>query len=88
MPPVKGGGTLSLRVIPSPDGGQEPSLAELIEVPPDSKLIDAWEGTGSLTFDSPSEIDPWHRLAVKRIVSAVYRRYDTVLHPGKVIKRY
>jgi len=88
MPPAKGGGTLSLRVIPSPDGSPEPSLAELIDVPPDSKLIEAYEGAGSLVYNSPSDIDPWHKLAVKRMISAVYRRNDMVLHPGKVIKRY
>jgi len=88
VPPVKGFGTVSLRVIPSPDASQEPSLAELIEVPPGSTPIDGYEGAGSLDFNTPSDIDPWHRLAVKRIVSAVYRRYDMVLHPGRVIKRY
>ena len=86
--PVKDGGSLSLRVIPNPDGSDEPSLAELIEVPPDSTPIESYEGSGSLQFHSNSVADPWHKLAVNRILMAVYRRYHMILHPGKVIKRY
>ena len=86
--PVKGGGSLSLRVIPNPDGSDKPSLAELIEVPPDSTPIESYEGSGSLQFHSNSMVDPWHKLAVNKIFMAVYRRYHMVLHPGKVIKRY
>jgi acetoacetate decarboxylase len=86
--PVRGGGSLSLRVIPSPDGSDKPSLAELIEVPGDSTPIESYEGAGSLQFNSTSLVDPWHKLAVKKMLLAVYRRNHMVLHPGKVVKRY
>jgi acetoacetate decarboxylase len=79
---------ISLRVIPSPDGSAVPSLAELIEVPPESTTIEAYTGTGFLQFNSISNIDPWHKFKVKNMLSAIYRRYDNVLHPGKVVKRY
>lgn len=79
---------ISLRVIPSPEGSATPSLAELIEVPPESTTIEAYSGPGFLQFDSISNLDPWHKFKVKNLISAIYRRYDNVLHPGKVIKRY
>jgi acetoacetate decarboxylase len=63
-------------------------LAELIEVPPDGAPIDAWIGPGSLQFNSVSELDPWHKLRVKKLLLAVYRHSNMVLHPGKVVKRY
>jgi len=90
LAPVEGtgGGSISLRVIPSPDGSPKPSLAELIETPTTSTTIDAYSGEGFLQFNSTSTFDPWHKLAVNRVLSCVYRRYDSVLHPGKVIKRY
>lgn len=79
---------LSFRVIPSPDGSIKPSLAELIETPTESTNVDAYIGAGFLEFNSTSSIDPWHKLAVKKMLSAVYRQFDMVLHPGKVVKRY
>lgn len=79
---------LSFRVIPSPDGSIKPSLAELIATPTETTNVDAYTGAGFLEFNSASSIDPWHKLAVKKMLSSVYRRFDMVLHPGKVVKRY
>jgi len=79
---------VSLRVIPAPDGSPTPSLAELVEGPTESKPIEAYTGTGSLQFHSESELDPWHKIKVVKLISAIYRKYDNVLLPGKVIKKY
>jgi hypothetical protein len=79
---------VSLRLIPSPEEGQEPSLMDLIEVPPNSTTKEAWQGSGYAEFNSASTIDPWHRIAVKKPLMAVYRRYDMILDYGKVVKRY
>jgi hypothetical protein len=38
--------------------------------------------------DSPSAVDPWHRLPVRRMVAATCGRYNFVLPYGRVIKRY
>ena len=88
-PPATGGGGLSLRVIPSPEEGAPPSLAELIEVPPRNNVtLESWTGPGWATFHSNSDVDPWHRLGVKQVVAASYRKYDMELGFGKVIKTY
>ena len=79
---------LSLRIIPSPEEGAEPSLMELIEVPSRSTTKEAWQGSGYAEFNSASTIDPWHRIAVKKMLGAAYRRYDMVLGYGRIIKRY
>lgn len=79
---------IHLRVIPSPEEGQPPSLAELVELPNSTQAHEWWGGQGSVCFDSISEIDPWYRLKVKRIITASYSRLDLVLKYGKIIKRY
>ena len=79
---------LSLRVIPSPEEGAEPSLAELIEVPSKSTTLEAWQGPGFVEFNSKSTIDPWYKISVKNMLSATYQRSDNILDYGKIIKRY
>ena len=79
---------MSLRVIPSPEEGAGPSLMELIEVPPKSTTKEAWVGPGFAEYNSTSTIDPWHRIGVRKLLTAAYRRYDQVLDYGTVVKRY
>ncbi len=79
---------LSLRVIPSPEEGAPPSLMELIETTSTSTTLEAWSGPGFAQYHSTSTIDPWHRIAVKKMLGASYRRYDQILGFGKIIKRY
>ena len=87
-PPAAGGG-LSLRIIPSPEEGGPPSLAELIEVPPRNNIpLESWTGPGWAEFHSNSEVDPWHKLEVKQVLDASYRKYHMELGFGKVIKTY
>ena len=89
LPPTPGGGTLSLRVIPSPEEGQPPSLAQLIEIPAaDWRTHEMWAGSGTLSLDARSDLDPWHRLPVRQIKGALYARYDFTLPYGRVLKTY
>jgi len=79
---------LSLRVIPSPEEGAPPSLMELVEVPLKSTTLEAWAGPGFVQYHSTSNFDPWHKISVKNMLNATYRRYDQILGYGKIIKRY
>lgn len=89
QPPLPGGGSIALRVIPSPEAGAPPSLAQLIEIPAaEWQTREMWVGPGTLSFDSPSELDPWHRLPALRIKGALYSRFDFTLPHGRVIKTY
>lgn len=86
--PLVGGGSVSLRVIPSPEEGAEPSVAQLVETPGNSTPIEAWTGTGWAQFHSTSLIDPWHKLEVREVLNASYRKYDMILGFGKIVKTY
>lgn len=77
---------VSLRLIPSPEQRAErPSCAELIECEAEQKLIEAWEGKGSISFAERSSLDPWDRFPIRRVLSASYMLYDMTLGFGKVI---
>jgi acetoacetate decarboxylase len=79
---------VALRVIPSPEENAPPSLAELVEVQSTFTTLEMWQGPGTAQYNSESMIDPWHRLSVKKILVATYRRYHSVLGYGKIIKKY
>jgi acetoacetate decarboxylase len=76
--------TVCLRVIPGTAG---PQLAELIEVGSDMQIKELWAGTGSCQFTGISELDPWHRLPVRQIVSCTYAVVDLKLTEGHVLER-
>jgi len=84
----EGGGSISLRVIPSPEENAAPSVAELVEVPSNITVTKAYQGTGWVQFESQSSFDPWHKLAVKQVVEANMRTYNQILGFGKIVKRY
>ena len=84
-----------MKVIPSPEEGAPPEVCELVLTPLKFELIvgsdgrgEAFSGPGNVTFDSPSAVDPWHRLPVRRMVGAAWGRYNFVLPYGRIIKRY
>lgn len=80
--------TLALRVIPSPGEGEAPSVAQLIEINSKMTVKEVWNGTGWAKFHSASTLDPWHKLDVKRVVSATYQIYDMVLGFGRNVQDY
>jgi acetoacetate decarboxylase len=77
-----------LRIIPSIEKDAEPSVAELVAVPSKLTVHEAWKGPGWLDFGSASDLDPWHRLPVKRLADALYYIYDEELGYGKVLRKY
>ncbi len=86
---VGGGGTLSLRVIPSVEQGTPPSLAQLIEVRnTETQTHEAWSGSATLSYDTESDLDPWHCLPVRQMLVATYSRYDFTLPYGRVLHTY
>ncbi|GAB4324004.1 MAG: acetoacetate decarboxylase [Dehalococcoidia bacterium] len=84
-----GGGSLSLKIIPSAEAGKPPSVAELIRVPSTDRVVhESWAGPASLSFDAASDFDPWHRLPPRRVMTGVWSRYDFTLPAGEVVRRY
>ena len=86
---------VTLKVIPSPEEGAPPEVCELVMTPIKFELItgsdgkgEGFVGPGNVTFDSPSAVDGYFRLPVKRMIASSWGRYNFVLSYGKVIKRY
>jgi len=86
---------VTLKVIPSPEENAPPEVCELVLTPINFELIagsdgrgEGFSGPGNVTFDSPSVIDAYYRLPVRRMLAASWGRYNFVLPYGKVIKRY
>jgi len=86
---------VTLKIIPSPEEGAPPEVCELVRTPLQFDLIvgsdgrgEGFSGPGNVTFDSPSAVDPWHRMPVRRMVASSWGRYNFVLPYGEVIKRY
>ena len=90
FPPI-----LSLKVIPNAEESETPALAQLVScdfrVTPivgTDGIAEVWSGPGSLVYNSPTEADPWYKLAVKEIVSCRYGFFNAYLPHGKILKTY
>jgi acetoacetate decarboxylase len=86
---------VTLKVIPSPEENAPPEVCELVMVNSTFDLIvgsdgkgEGFAGPGNVTFDSPSVIDSYFRLPVRRVLGGTWGRYNSVLPYGKVIKRF
>jgi len=87
-PLASNGPTTGLRVIPSAQPGENrPALAELVAADTQHTIREAWEGPGSISFPDYSALDPVNRFPIKRIIKAVYLKYDILLPADRVIAR-
>ncbi|MHB8490888.1 MAG: acetoacetate decarboxylase family protein [Solirubrobacteraceae bacterium] len=84
---------LSLRHLPAPPGGT--FVHELVQWSSELFLHSdangeqcAFTGPGSLTYDSPSAIDPVHRLGVGTLIATAYMEFDMRLTAGRVVRSY
>ena len=82
-------------MIPSAEEGKPPEVAQLVsldfKVTPlvgSDGIAELWSGPGSLSFNSPTESDPWHKLAVREVVSCHYGLFNGFVSYGKILKRY
>lgn len=79
--------SVSLRVIPSPEEGAPPSLAELIEVDVVQRPKELWKGPGSCHFTGAPDRNPRHPMPVKKMRHCTFAVYDMDLKYGKIIER-
>lgn len=80
--------SMALRVIRSPEEKGGSSVSQLIDIKNKMTVKEAWTGTGWIDFHSNSTLDPWHKLRVKKIVSASLQTYDMLLGFGRIIEEY
>lgn len=90
FPPI-----LSLKVIPHAEKSNAPAIAQLVscdfQVKPvvaTDGLTEVWQGPGSLTYNAPTAVDPWHRLRVEEVVSCTYGFFNAYLPHGEVVVDY
>ena len=86
---------LSLRLFPDPEGGERPSVAELIRLDGAGQVHQATDGSpfhfagrGALEMGAASAADPWHRFAPKEIHGATFSHADIRHDPGTIIHNY
>ncbi len=80
---------LGLRVIPNPENIDEFSIAELLMNTLTIRPKQAWTGSGSLMFNVMSELDPWYKLPVRKLVSTVYSISDMETSPSaRIIRKF
>lgn len=80
---------IGLRVIPSPELDAAPSVAELVMNTCRVTPKQAWTGPGSVSFGILSELDPWHKLPVRKVKEAIYVVSDMDVAPGaRIVKKY
>ena len=86
---------LSTRLIPNAEAGRPPSVAQLVRLDVEASLhVSAdgtpmlWAGRGSVTMDSPSEVDPWYLLAPRRLLGGWLAVLDFDLPHGTVVHDY
>jgi len=79
---------VSLRLIPGAEhDSPRPACAEIIETATEVRVIEAWQGTGSVAFAEHSALDPWGRFPVRKVVAATYQVYDMTLPCGRIIDK-
>lgn len=79
----------SLKVIPSPEEGQPPEVAELVYTNcATTKVTGIWKGEASIHFPEKSEFDPVYKFAPTRVLGGFYAVTDMQLNYGKIVHRY
>lgn len=86
---------LSLKKIPSAEEGKKPDVCQLVgcefKLTPilgSDGIAELWRCKGSLTFDSQSRDDAWHRAPVVNILDAIYGWFNIHLPYGYLVHDY
>jgi acetoacetate decarboxylase len=87
--------TLCLKLIPSPVEGAGPQVCQLVAVPikgdivkgPDG-LTEFWECSGSISWGSTSQEDPWHDTKITSITGASFSHCNSILQHGYIVHDY
>ena len=80
--------SVALRAISSPEENKMHSLLELVRVDTILEKGIVSIGTGSCRFMGESELDPWHKLPVRRMSLCSHAIVDGLLSYGQVMDNY
>lgn len=76
---------ITLRLIMSPEKSERYSLADLIMGELEVTTKELWVGEGNCTYSGASELDPWHRLPVRKHLECTRMNFDIDLKDARVI---
>ena len=86
---------LSLKLIRSAVGNEKPDVCQLIgceyaltPIVGSDGIAELWSCKGSLTWNSQSNDDAWHRVPVKNILASIYGRFNIHLPFGYLVHDY
>ena len=86
---------ISLRYLPASAPDRKPAAAELVRMDVEGALHTTplfgnvlWAGRPSVSFDSPSTVDPWHIFKPVRMLGGFIQTVNFSLPLGKVVKDY
>jgi acetoacetate decarboxylase len=79
LPPIKGKGGVTQLI-------KWYASIDIHKDPRDRKA--AWTGPVTVTYDSPSNQDPVHKLKVENIIAALYLQFDMALGVEKILRTY
>ncbi len=86
---------ISLRYLPASEPGRKPAAAELVRMDVQGALQTTemhgnvlWAGRPSVSFDSPSNVDPWHIFKPVKMLGGFVQTVNFSLPLGKVVKDY
>ncbi|GHT78057.1 hypothetical protein FACS1894130_04000 [Spirochaetia bacterium] len=93
--PAKGRDTLCLKLIPGYAKDSGPQVCQLVGIPITGAVVtgsdgmpDFWECTGSISWGSMSQDDPWHETRITKITGAAFGRSNSVLQYGYLVHDY
>ena len=78
---------ISLRVMPNPTDRSNPSLCELLETVWNLGPGERWDGIGTLSLNGTSDLDPYHKLPVIKLLRSSIYRGDMEIGTIKVLER-
>ena len=86
---------ISLRYLPASAPDRKPAAAELVRMDVEGALHTTplfgdvlWAGRASVSFDSTSNVDPWHIFEPVRMLGGFVQTVNFSLPLGKVVKDY
>jgi acetoacetate decarboxylase len=76
---------INLRVIMSPEKDTKYSLADLVLGELEIRCKEVWMAEGNCSYSALSELDPWHRLPVKKHLGCTRMNFDIDLRDARII---
>jgi len=79
---------ISLRIMPNPTDPENPSICELLESVWRLGPGEMWSGVGSVHLNGTSDLDPYHKLPVVKLLNSAIYRGDMDISEMRLLKKF